>query len=133
MDQKIQSIPNQGQKTKPSVLLLIITLLMFIAGVLNTISGVPTLLISFVSINIGFIVKSVISLIISIGYIVVAGGLLKMKKWSIVVYAVVIIPSILIVLFNYFTSPKKDIIIFVGLGIRIIVLFYLLSLYKKFK
>ncbi|OGY52602.1 MAG: hypothetical protein A3J65_04165 [Candidatus Buchananbacteria bacterium RIFCSPHIGHO2_02_FULL_45_11b] len=133
MDQKTQSISEQGQKNKPSVFLLILTLLMFIIGVVDTISGVPALLISFASLNIGFIIMSAISLIISVGYIIVAGGLLKMKKWSVIVYAVMVIPSTLVVSFNYFSSPEKDITTFVSVGVEIVVLFYILSLYKKFK
>jgi len=73
-----------------------------------------------------------ISIILGIGFVIVAYGLGRMHKWALYAFTVLTIIMVIILVYSYMIFPKQNLSIVLSPVIEVLSLIYLWSISKKF-
>jgi bacteriorhodopsin len=119
-----ETAPTQPTTTQTPLLVKIIAWLMIIGGALSLLGVLPALLI--------FPALGILQLIIAVGNIIVAVGILRLRRWAFYVFVALALLSIIVYGYNYITPIRQGSDLFVVL-VEVALLIYFWSVRKLFK
>lgn len=126
------SAPQQVERHKAPLFVIIVAWLMLIGGVFSLLGVLPFLLLGgFGKEGIIFLL-GIINLIKGVGLVAVSFGIRYMRKWALYTFTVLTILAVVVSMYSFFTTPNYDFVSFADVLIQVLVLVYFWAVAKKF-
>lgn len=122
-----------GRYSKNPILLKIVVILLFVVGGMEFLFSILGLFGAIILNRIDLFPGGLFNLIISIGYLLSAYGLMKLRKWALLMFITVISLKFATYIINYFNTKVISSGVIIEMLIGLFILIYLISFKEKFK
>lgn len=119
-------------KPKTPLLVKIISWLMLLGGIFSLLGVLPFLLLGGLGKSGTVLLIGILNLVKGIGLVTVSFGIRRMRRWALYVFTIITVLAVIVSIYSFATSPKRDLTSFVDVSIQVLVLIYFWTISKRF-